>query len=115
MQSHLADFVCDRGIEYDIVHADGSREPLLRVNYHFHWQLSYRLVEPRRLAAGTRLEARAWYDNSDKNPHNPDTGPGEVDHLLPEYEKLLAEIAETRAKLKQELHHALTSTAGTTE
>jgi type I restriction enzyme M protein len=32
---------------------------------------------------------------------------------LPEYEKLLAEIAETRAKLKEELHLALTATAGT--
>jgi type I restriction enzyme M protein len=43
-----------------------------------------------------------------KNPHNSDEGPGDVDHLLPEYEKLLAQIADTRAKLKQELHHALT-------
>ena len=50
-----------------------------------------------------------------KNPHNPDTGPGDVDHLLPEYEKLLAQIAATRAALKQELHHALTATAGTAE
>src|SRR5205085_1659820 len=33
--------------EYDIVKPDGSIEPLLRVNYHFHWQLSYRLAEPR--------------------------------------------------------------------
>ena len=45
-----------------------------------------------------------------KNPHNPDTGPGDVEHLLPEYEKLLAQIAETRAKLKQELHEALCKT-----
>jgi len=50
-----------------------------------------------------------------KNPHNPDTGPGDVDHLLPEYEKLLAQIAATRAALKQELHNALTATAGTAE
>jgi len=50
-----------------------------------------------------------------KNPHNPDTGPGDVDHLLPEYEKLLAQIAETRAALKHELQHALTVTAGTSE
>jgi type I restriction enzyme M protein len=48
-----------------------------------------------------------------KNPHRPDDGPGDVDHLLPEYEKLLAQIAETRAALKKELHHALTSRAGT--
>jgi Copper type II ascorbate-dependent monooxygenase, C-terminal domain len=58
--------------EYDIVHDDGSVEPLLRVNYHFHWQLSYKLAEPRELKAGTKLRAVAWYDNSKNNPHNPD-------------------------------------------
>jgi hypothetical protein len=58
--------------EYNILHADGSAETLLRVKYHFHWQLSYRLAEPRFLKAGTRLQAVAWYDNSEYNPHNPD-------------------------------------------
>jgi hypothetical protein len=58
--------------EYDIVRNDGSVEPLLRVNYHFHWQLSYRLAETRLLKAGTRMRAVAWYDNSRNNPHNPD-------------------------------------------
>ena len=43
-----------------------------------------------------------------KNPHNSDTGPGDVDHLLPEYEKLLAQIAATRAALKAQLQEALT-------
>lgn len=43
-----------------------------------------------------------------KNPHNSDTGPGDVDHLLPEYEKLLEKIAETRNALKNELQAALT-------
>ena len=50
-----------------------------------------------------------------KNPHSSDTGPGDVDHLLPEYEKLLTKIAATRATLKQELHQALTATAWTAE
>jgi len=59
--------------EYDIVHDDRSVEVLLRVNYHFHWQLSYRLAEPRLLKAGTKLRAIAWYDNSKNNPHNPDS------------------------------------------
>jgi len=58
--------------EYNIVHADGSRETLLRVNYDFYWQLSYALGEPRRLRAGTKIEAIAWYDNSKNNQHNPD-------------------------------------------
>ena len=50
-----------------------------------------------------------------KNPHISKTGPGDVDHLLPEYEKLLAQIVETRAKLKDELHRALTVTTATSE
>jgi hypothetical protein len=66
--------------EYNILcknkNADGKPEhevePLLRVNYHFHWQMSYRLAEPRFLKAGTELQAVAWYDNSKGNPHDPD-------------------------------------------
>lgn len=58
--------------EYNIVHPDGSIEPLLRVNYNFYWQLSYRLAQPLFLKAGTELQAVAWYDNSKNNPHNPD-------------------------------------------
>lgn len=58
--------------EYNIVHPDGRIETLLRVNYNFYWQLSYRLAQPRFLKAGTELEAVAWYDNSRNNSHNPD-------------------------------------------
>ena len=62
--------------EYNIIHpVEGGRyqvEPLLRVNYNFYWQLSYRLAEPRFLKAGTELQAVAIFDNSRKNPHNPD-------------------------------------------
>ncbi|HUK24130.1 MAG TPA: hypothetical protein VLV49_06085 [Terriglobales bacterium] len=62
-----------KAFEYDLVHQDGTVEPLLKViHYHFHWQLSYKLAEPRFLKAGTRLRAVAWYDNSKNNPHNPD-------------------------------------------
>jgi len=66
--------------EYNLVHENRNVagkpafeiEPLLRVNYHFHWQMSYRLAEPLFLKAGTELQAVAWYDNSENNPHNPD-------------------------------------------
>ena len=58
--------------EYNIVHRDGTIETLLRVNYDFYWQLSYRLAQPRPLKAGTELQAVAWFDNSRNNPHNPD-------------------------------------------
>jgi Copper type II ascorbate-dependent monooxygenase, C-terminal domain len=58
--------------EYNVVEKDGSIQTLLRVNYHFHWQMSYRLAEPLALKAGTKLQAVAWWDNSRENPHNPD-------------------------------------------
>jgi type I restriction enzyme M protein len=67
--------------------------------------------------------AQAWRVSADqirtsgfnldqKNPHNPDPGPGNVDLLLPEYENLLSQIADTRAQLKAELSQALTATTG---
>ena len=58
--------------EYNILRGGGKVEPLLRVNYDFYWQLSYRLAQPMPLKAGTVLQAVAWYDNSKNNPHNPD-------------------------------------------
>jgi hypothetical protein len=66
--------------EYNILHPEQKSvanpgagiETLLRVNYHFHWQMSYRLAQPRLLTAGTELQAVAWFDNSADNPHNPD-------------------------------------------
>jgi hypothetical protein len=61
--------------EYNLVRRSGPEiemETLLRVNYHFHWQMSYQLAEPRVLKAGTELQAVAWYDNSANNPRNPD-------------------------------------------
>jgi hypothetical protein len=58
--------------EYNLLPGPGQIETLLRVNYDFYWQLSYRLATPRPLKAGTRIQAVAWYDNSRKNPHNPD-------------------------------------------
>jgi hypothetical protein len=69
-----------RRFEYNLIRRNADArgapafeiEPLLRVNYHFHWQMSYRLAELRALKAGTELQAVAWYDNSGKNPHNPD-------------------------------------------
>jgi hypothetical protein len=57
---------------YNIVHSAAQIEPLLKVNYNFYWQLSYRLATPLFLKAGTELQAVAIFDNSRKNPHNPD-------------------------------------------
>ena len=58
-------------------------------------------------------EIRATNYNLDlKNPYSVDRGPGSVDELLPEYERLLSEVSETRDRLKHELHHALTLGTG---
>jgi type I restriction enzyme M protein len=43
------------------------------------------------------------YNLDRKNPHQSDDGPGDVDHLLPEHEKPLVQIAKTRAQLKEAL------------
>ena len=69
-----------KNFQYNIIHREKNSsagpseeiETLLDVHYHFHWQMSYRLAEPRLLKAGTELQAVARYDNSRDNPHNPD-------------------------------------------
>jgi mono/diheme cytochrome c family protein len=61
-----------KSFEYNIIRPDHSVEPLLRVHYHFHWQMSYRLATPQPLRASTMLQAVARFDNSPGNPHNPD-------------------------------------------
>jgi type I restriction enzyme M protein len=50
-----------------------------------------------------------------KNPNTKDDEAVDVDHLVSEYEKLVAQMAETRAALKRELHNALGANAGNVE
>lgn len=60
---------------FQAVYPDGTREMLLSVpKYEFDWQTLYRLAEPKRLPAGTRIVCRGAFDNSAQNPHNPDPG-----------------------------------------
>ena len=55
------------------VNPGGRKETILNVpRYDFNWQLEYYLREPLDVPAGARLKVTAWYDNSDKNPANPD-------------------------------------------
>ncbi len=52
---------------------DGSREELINVaRYNYNWQLSYTYEEPKFVPGGTRITAVAAWDNSDRNPMNPD-------------------------------------------
>lgn len=62
-----------KDFEFLAVFPDGKREVLLSVpQYDFNWQSAYRLKNPKRLPAGTRIECTAHYDNSKGNPANPD-------------------------------------------
>ncbi len=65
---HLRGKAC----RYEAITPDGKRETLLDVpRYDFNWQLLYRYTEPRTFAKGTTLKFNAAFDNSDKNPANP--------------------------------------------
>jgi hypothetical protein len=58
---------------YTATFPDGKREILLSVpGYDFAWQSVYRLVRPRQMPNGTRIDCLAHFDNSSKNPSNPD-------------------------------------------
>jgi hypothetical protein len=58
---------------YEAVYPDGKKETLLLVpRYQFGWQSIYGCAEPVPLPMGTRLNCVAHFDNSDKNPSNPD-------------------------------------------
>lgn len=63
--------------EYDVIDPKTKKvvetKVLLDVpNYDFNWQLRYELATPVTLRAGTPVRYIAWFDNSSKNPHNPD-------------------------------------------
>lgn len=63
-----------KAFRYDLVFPDGRRQTLLDVpRYDFNWQLEYRLAEPLDVPQGSRFELTGWYDNSDRNPANPDS------------------------------------------
>ena len=62
-----------KAFEYKAIYPDGRTEVLLSVpKYDFNWQTMYRLETPMKLPKGTRIHCTAHYDNSDKNPANPD-------------------------------------------
>jgi hypothetical protein len=64
-----------KDMTYVAHYPDGRSETLLSVpKYLFNWQIVYDLAEPKRLPKGTRIEVTAHFDNSAKNPYNPDPG-----------------------------------------
>ena len=58
---------------------DGTRRPLIAIDdWDFHWQESYRYVEPVFLPRGTELAMEFTYDNSLGNPDNRHAPPRRV-------------------------------------
>jgi peroxiredoxin len=62
-----------KDFRYEAHYPDGRKEILLSVpRYNFNWQTLYRPEKPIALPKGTTLHCVAHFDNSDKNPQNPD-------------------------------------------
>lgn len=72
---HLTPHMHFRGksMRYEAHYPDGRSETLLSVpDYQFNWQRRYVFAEPKQIPAGTRLVVHAAFDNSERNPANPD-------------------------------------------
>jgi len=58
--------------KFEALYPDGMRETLLSVpRYDFNWQTIYRLTEPKKMPAGTWILCTGGFDNSTRNPANP--------------------------------------------
>lgn len=56
-----------------IVYPDGKEKMIVNVPfYDFNWQRMYEFAEPIRIPAGSKVVATYIYDNSSRNPANPD-------------------------------------------
>lgn len=68
-----------KSIDLIATRPDSTRITVLDIpDWDFNWQDAYRLAEPLRLPAGTRLDARFVYDNTAENPRNPSDPPKRV-------------------------------------
>jgi peroxiredoxin len=62
-----------KDFKYTATYPDGRSEVLLSVPaYDFGWQSAYVLAEPKAIPKGTRIDCVAHFDNSSRNPANPD-------------------------------------------
>jgi len=59
--------------QVSIIYPDGRTEKLLALpRYNFNWQYEYFLKTPLKVPAGSKILAKWTYDNSTRNPGNPD-------------------------------------------
>lgn len=62
-----------RSMKFELLGTDGRRETIASVpRYDFNWQLTYQLATPRRIPAGSWALLSGTFDNSKRNPANPD-------------------------------------------
>jgi len=67
--AHYRAYSSDLWIQYP----DGKQKLLLSLpRYDFNWQRSYTFAQPIKVPAGSKLIAHYVYDNSKRNPSNPD-------------------------------------------
>jgi peroxiredoxin len=63
-------------IKMSVTPPGGKTTTLLNIDqWDFNWQETYFLEKPMRVPAGTRFDVEAVYDNSSKNPNNPNNPP----------------------------------------
>lgn len=73
-----AHLIC-RDMQGNATLPDGKRIRLIWIkDWDFNWQGQYRYAEPVRLPAGTVVDLRYTYDNSERNIRNPNTPPKRV-------------------------------------
>jgi hypothetical protein len=62
-----------KDFKYSVTRPGERAQPVLSVpSYDFAWQTYYVLKEPINLPKGSRIDCEAHFDNSEKNPYNPD-------------------------------------------
>lgn len=68
-----------RTMKASVIFPDGTKQPLIFVDdWDFNWQLVYALKQPLKIPAGSKVRIEATYDNSEKNPYNPNRPPKAV-------------------------------------
>ncbi len=59
--------------QYVLELPDGTKKVILDVpRYDFNWQTYYMFAQPLQIPRGAKIVSTAWYDNSARNPANPD-------------------------------------------
>ncbi|HEY2435262.1 MAG TPA: hypothetical protein VGI12_21505 [Vicinamibacterales bacterium] len=82
---------------------DGTTQPLLWIpDWDFAWQDRYTYQSPLLLPKGTRIDARIVYDNSDDNPHNPQTPPVRVQWGEQSFDEMGSVILAVQAVRKED-------------